>query len=209
MIRRRKKPGDAMLRALLFLTLPLVALAGCSPPPPPWAFNCPAPNTLVRYDDTRSLRAVRRDGNACIYNDAANVERRFVWGMIEEAGLEGRGHLAGLDGFFPAAPASQAQYRATVVSEGSGIRYDFPTMWNVAQVVEPVTTPAGTFQATVLVRRVRAEPPNDQSFVLRYWIDRASNVVVKRTVEMERGSTLLRAYQATTLERPTPPTPRQ
>lgn len=197
------------MRALLFLILPMLALAGCSSPPPPWAFNCPAVNTLVRYDDTRSIRALRRDGNACIYRDAANAERRFVWGMIEEGGLEGRGHLAGLDGFFPAAPASQGQYTATVVSEGSGIRYDFPTMWNVAQVLESVTTPAGTFQATVLVRRVRAAPPNDQMFVVRYWIDRVSNVVVKRTVEAERGSTLLRSYQATTLERPAQPTPPQ
>lgn len=190
------------MRRLMLLISPILLMSACTPPPAPWAFACPAPNTLVRYDDGRSLRALRRDGNACVYRDAQNREHSLAWGLVEEEGLEGRGHLAGLAGFFPAAPLSQAQYAATVVSRGSGIRYDFPTMWRTVQVSEPVTVPAGTYNATVLERRVRADPPNDQSFVLRYWIDRASNVVVRRTVEMERGTTLLRGFAATAVEPP-------
>ncbi len=192
------------MRALLLL-LPIALLAGCTPPPPPWAFDCPAPNALVRYDDGRTLRFVRRDGNACIAKDAQEREFRLVWGMIEERGLEGRGHGDGLAGFFPAAASAQARYEATVTSEGSGIRYAFSTLWRTVQVVERVQTPAGTFQATVLERRVTAAAPNDQSFVIRYWIDRASNMLVKRTVDIERGSTLLRSFTAQAVELPEPP----
>lgn len=195
------------MRALLLLILPIAFLAGCTPPPPPWAFNCPATNALVRYDDGRTLRFVSRDGNTCIAKDAQEQEHRLVWGMIEERGLEGRGHGEGLNGFFPAAASAQARYEATVTSEGSGIRYAFPTMWRTVAVVERVETPAGNFQATVLERRVMAQAPNDQSFVIRYWIDRASNLVVKRTVEIERGSTLLRGYTAQAVEIPDPRRP--
>src|SRR5262249_3747763 len=139
---------------------------------------------------------------ACIAKDAQEQEHRFVWGMIEEQGLEGRGHVTGLEGFFPAAAASQARYEATVTSGGSGIRYTYPTMCRTVTVLERLGTPAGHFQATVLERRVMANPPNDQSFVIRYWIDRASNLVVKRTVEVERGTTLLRGYTAQAVEIP-------
>jgi hypothetical protein len=200
----------------------LLALAGCknaiAPGEKPWAFGCPDPGTRVTWDDGRTLVFAGADPAApavCLARPAGGGGEgpppvRLAWGMVEESnGSEGRGHVTGMRGLFPAKAGSNAKYTATVSSPGSGIQYPFETSWRMLGF-ETVTVPAGRFDAVAFERRVQGTGANaSQSYVARYWLEGVSGVVLKRTVEVGRGgSTLLRDIQAKELALPPPP-PRQ
>ena len=200
-----------MSRPLLPL-LALAALAACKSSVPQedkeWAFACPPREASVTYDDGRSLTftgADPADANICLA-DAGGRPVRLIFGVVEEGPNEGRGHREGMNRLFPARENGNADYQAIVVSPGSGIQYPYGTRWRVLGF-EQLQVPAGSFAVVGLERQVTATPPNNQQITFRYWLDQGSGIVVKRQVEVLRGSSLQRGYQATRLTLPPPPPP--
>ncbi len=199
-------------RALLVAAI--AALAGCkgasTPPEKTYAFRCPVQDASVTYDDGRSLTfqgATPDDPQICLARSGSG-ELRLAFGMVEEGGgSEGRGHRQGLREFFPARARSTASYTATVVSAGSGVQYPFETRWRTLGF-DAIRVPAGRFDAVGLERVATGTGNNaGQMVTFRYWIDTASGIVVKREVEVNRGSTIQRSFQATALTVPPPPPP--
>ncbi|WP_157033540.1 hypothetical protein [Belnapia moabensis] len=206
------------MRFRLAGTLPLiaVALASCKTPTPQtekdWVFACPEAESRVTWDDGRSLvftGADPTDPAVCTARTASGGTARLVWGMVEEANSEGRGHRTGMQSLFPARTGKNASYTATVSYPGSGIQYPFETRWRVVGF-EPLRTPAGRFDTVVLERIANGTGANaQQSFTVRYWLEGVSGILVQRKVTLGRGATsLLRDMQATAVSLPPPP-PRQ
>lgn len=186
----------------LFPLLALLALASCAPPRS-WPFACPPRGAEVTYDDGRSLVFQGRDpqnAQLCLAR-RGEAETRLIFGVLEQGPAEGRGHPEGLAPLYPARANNTARYRSTSTSAGSGIQYDFNNIWRVTGF-EFVRTPAGRFDAVVLERRVIAAPPNDQSLVIRYFVDTASGILVKREVTIERGGSVQRTFEATRVQVP-------
>lgn len=184
-----------MGRVIVVLAL---LLAGCKAPEKPWAFFCPEPGGRVAWDDGRSLEFLDSEAPLCKARLAAGGrETALVFGMVETTASEGTGHAKGMAELFPARPGGQARYTATVSSPGSGIQYPFDTRWRVIGF-EKVTVPAGGFEAVVFERAVAGTGANAaQTYTVRYWLDRASALPLKRAVEIGRGgSTVLHSFEA-------------
>lgn len=193
-----------MTRRLVPLIL-LLALGACSQPRV-WAHMCPPASTGVTWDNGQALAFAGADpeNRGICRARRGEAESRYAYGLVEQVAAEGRGHVEGLAPLFPARLGSTARYRSTVRSPGSGVQYDYDNAWRVVGF-EPVTVPAGRFDALVLERRVVAAAPNNQHIVMRYAVDTATGIVVRREVTVERGSTLQRGFQATQLRAPPPP----
>jgi len=187
-----------MLR--LFRLCPMAALlllAACTPPRV-WNFTCPVRQSGVTWDNGTTLAFEGADPSnpgLCAARRGES-QARLIHGLIEQTPAEGRGHLEGLAPLFPARLGSNVRYRSTSTSAGSGIQYDFDNIWRVVGF-EFVTVPAGRYDALVLERRIIAAAPNDQSIVMRYYVDTASGILVKRDVTVERGGSIQRGFQAT------------
>lgn len=182
--------------------LALLALGACAPPRV-WTPVCPPRLAEAAYDNGTTLAFEGRDPaneRLCVAR-RGGAELRLIFGLIEQTAAEGRGHPEGLAPLFPARANNTARYRSTSTSAGSGIQYDSDNMWRVVGF-EFVTTPAGRYDAVVLERRLIAAPPNDQSLVIRYFLDTASGILVKREVTVERGGSVQRTFQATRVQLP-------
>lgn len=199
----------APLPALL-LGLALAACKSAAPPPEKTRpFACPVRDAAVTYDNGRSLTfqgADPADASVCLARPAEGAPVRLIWGLIEDAPNEGRGHRDGMIGLFPTRAASRANYTATVVSAGSGVQYPYATTWRIIGF-EAVTVPAGRFETVVYERGWRGTGTNQQALTIRYWVTLDSQILVKRTVEATQGTTLLRDFAATRVTVPPPPPP--
>ena len=180
----------------------LLALSACAPPRV-WEQRCPPQGASVTWDNGTTLAFAGRDpanGLLCLAR-RGDAEARLILGMLEQGPTEGRGHPEGLAPLYPARANNNARYRSTSTSAGSGIQYDFDNFWRVVGF-EFVTVPAGRFDAVVLERRIVAAAPNDQSLIMRYFVDTASGILVKRDVTIERGGSVQRTFQATRAQVP-------
>ena len=192
-----------------FAPLAVLLMLGACAPPRSWNFMCPPRDSGVTLDNGTTLAFAGADpanANLCVARRGDN-QARFAFGLIEQVPAEGRGHPEGLAPLFPARVGSTARYRSTSTSAGSGIQYDFENFWRVVGF-EFVTVPAGRYDALVLERRIIAAAPNDQSIVMRYFVDTATGIVVKRDVTVERGGSIQRGFQATRVQVPASGPPR-
>ena len=190
------------MRVKLPVLLVLLALSACAPPRV-WEQRCPPQGASVTWDNGTTLAFAGRDPAAaplCLAR-RGEAETRMILGLLEQGPAEGRGHPDGLAPLFPARANNNARYRSTSTSAGSGIQYDFDNSWRVVGF-EFVTVAAGRFDAVVLERRLVAAAPNDQSLIMRYFVDTASGILVKREVTVERGGSVQRTFQATRVQVP-------
>jgi hypothetical protein len=195
------------------MAAPLAALAlvlpgGCAGPPRTWSFACPRADSIVTYDDGRTLTFTRADPSnpAICLARGDRGEARLVHAIIEETPNEGRGHAEGMAALWPAKANNTANYRSVVRSEGSGIQYEFDAGWRVVGF-EFVQVPAGRYDAVVLERRWSQRSGGELNAVIRYWIDTEARIPVRRTVETVQGTTLMCPWQATQAVVPPPPPP--
>lgn len=193
-----------MSRHLAPLAL-LLALSACAQPRV-WSPVCPPQGAGVTWDNGTTLAFAGADpaNPAMCRAMRGDSPVRFAFGLVEDNQAEGRGHAEGLAPLFPARLGATARYRSTSRSTGSGIQYDFENFWRVVGF-EPVAVPAGRFDALVLERRIVAAAPNNQSVVMRYAVDTASGIVVRREVTVERGGSIQRGFQASRVQVPPPP----
>jgi hypothetical protein len=148
-------------------------------------FHCPKVGTVLEFSTGAKTRVDAANGFEC---DATNITNGFKWTdhayfqrvkPLNSANGITDSVLRDTESFWPLVPG-----RVVEVTKNRGGSSYIETYTAIG--IEPVTVPAGSFQAWHLTARTRIIPSNN-SAIQHYWWDPKLGVTVKRETVIERG----------------------
>jgi hypothetical protein len=170
--------------------------------PPPVAFECPAAGTRVTFNDGTALThagADPADPAVCRGTTRGGQQLRLLYNFytlptVGEAELR-----RGFGALWPLAPGGSSNFMF-VGQTTDGNTFQFAESWRVERA-ERITVAGAPRDAIVLRRTQQGQGANNHLSHQTYWYDVATRTWLRRDVELVRGTTAARSYQATALGR--------
>lgn len=148
------------------------------------SFKCAAPGTVVEFSDSSRTTWLEQVGNGCRYQRRATNGQEAGWmffapaAMVPDRISQAWAEQVKPSSLWPIAVGKT--HRARYEGEGStvGYRSRWDMKWTI-EGYEKVATPAGSFDAFVVVWQSDQLPPSNWKSTLKQWYAVGPGVVVK------------------------------